>query len=96
MLAEVLPQCPKLTRLLLGKNRIANEEARLLTRVLTQCPGLGHLELYDNSIGGEGLLSLRVADLTFYLGTQDTRYQESGTFDMILEEMWESMHDGGH
>ena len=59
-------------------------------------PRAGAPELYDNSIGDEGLLSLRVADPTFYLGRQDTRYQEPGTFDMILEEMWESMQDGGH
>ena len=56
---------------------------------------MGRLDLHENWIGDEGLLSLRVADPNFHLGKQDTRYQQPGTFDMILEELWESMEDGG-
>jgi hypothetical protein len=73
--------------LCLNKNRIANEGARLLAGVLPQCPALlmGRLDLNDNWKGDEGLLSLRVADPSFHLGKQDTRYQQPRTFEMILE-----------
>jgi hypothetical protein len=97
-LAGVLPQCPKLTNLRLNKNRIANAGVKALAGVLPQCPKLfmGCLDLSDNWIGDEGLLSLREADPSFHLGQQDTGHQQPGTFDMILEELWASMEDGGY
>ena len=64
--AGVLPQCPALSILDLGRNGIGEQGAGRLAEVLVQCPALARLDLRNNgdrhnAIGAVGSAKLRAS-----------------------------------